>query len=397
MPTISVQLAAIAGATFTSPVIGTLFLGDASADITLTGTSGQVDGATLLQAEIPVGPNALALRINTGINTDALGSTESYRAVANVSWYLPDMNVGLPSGTLYLCNNPQYTPTAAALPSRFVWSMDFAGYPSPVFGNGNVQMGVLMYSNLQLPVPDTYLVSMRAADTSLQVAAATSINFGGATTAQGFTLPDNTNVNIQLLNTGVFQNKPANILLKGQVITSDPATGQSFAAHNMTSTFDAFFAYVEFNNPLCVCGETLVDTPSGPVRLDNLKPGDYVISSEGKPVRVIELVECWLKIPSIPEYHDALIIEAHALGPNQPSAQLKIDPGHPIARPKEELRPAGSYRPNPLISMRPWIPQKERRYDLIIEGTNFMAQGLVIQSRVSRDDPGYMHRYDGSN
>lgn len=155
----------------------------------------------------------------------------------------------------------------------------------------------------------------------------------------------------------------------------------------------------------CLHGSSLVKMKEGVKRIDQIEPGDEVLTGKNldEYTKVKSVPRCWLSFLGVD--HDAIIFEKDSLGPNQPEEQLIIDPGHPICT-KEDyfeqghdaLRPAGSYweeLKGDKIYNKKWTDiyvQEEPsvRYDLILEGdyNTYVANGLVVESAVYKD-----HRY----
>ena len=156
---------------------------------------------------------------------------------------------------------------------------------------------------------------------------------------------------------------------------------------------------------LCLHGSSLIKMREGTKRIDEIQPGDEVLSGKNldEYIKVKTVPKCWLSFLGVD--HDAIIFEKNSLGPNQPEEQLIIDPGHPICTKEqylengyESFRPAGSYweeLKGDKIYTKKWTDiyvQEEPsiRYDLVLEGeyNNYVANGLVVESAGYKD-----HRY----
>ena len=117
-------------------------------------------------------------------------------------------------------------------------------------------------------------------------------------------------------------------------------------------------------------------------------------------------------MPSQQQPHTCIIFEPNALGDNQPSERLIIDPGHPMCTLEEyknnnidALRKALDFVDdnNNLIHITNWSdPTIEyediyhKRYDVVLEHpyTTFIANNMVIKSRKSIYEAGYNHWTD---
>lgn len=159
----------------------------------------------------------------------------------------------------------------------------------------------------------------------------------------------------------------------------------------------------------CLHGGSLISTRKGLKRLDQIKPGDFVMTGHhDEYARVLSLVSCWITHPGPP--HDAVVIESNALGPRRPTHRLIIDPGHKISttsvsgKSKRKIQwiPAGSLvGTRPGISIGKWtdpIIQKDPspRYDLVLEAPyeSYVANGVMVASRKSPSNAGYHHSYN---
>lgn len=159
----------------------------------------------------------------------------------------------------------------------------------------------------------------------------------------------------------------------------------------------------------CLHGSSRITTRRGIKRLDQISPGDRVLTSSGKYAEVKSVVSCWTGPGSSTSGssggappHDAVIIERGSLGKGIPSHRLIIDPGHLILPPgKKTFIPAGSLvNPDSRIYTRKWDDpdiQKDPslRYDLILQSphNDYMANGVYVASRKTLNDAGYSHSY----
>lgn len=200
-------------------------------------------------------------------------------------------------------------------------------------------------------------------------------------TSLGFTFWD--------LNTGISPN--TNYTL--QVNNGSPISP--------TGTGNPLFAFMVAQGP-CLHGGSLVNTPQGLKRMDQLTIQDQVLTSSGDYAPINEVCQCWLAPGNGSNAYQALVIEKDALGPNTPNAQLILDPGHPIGIDPKSLKPAGSYAEgNEKIHYTLWSDisltddKTLTRYDLVLDDPHhdYMVHNLIIQSRKSSKEAGYDHWY----
>lgn len=86
------------------------------------------------------------------------------------------------------------------------------------------------------------------------------------------------------------------------------------------------------NEPVCFCAGTEIATPIGPRAVESLRPGDSVLTDDGRSVQV-----AWVGISA---YSDAQLardpsvrpvrIPAHAFGPGLPMRDLDLSPQHRV-------------------------------------------------------------------
>jgi hypothetical protein len=160
----------------------------------------------------------------------------------------------------------------------------------------------------------------------------------------------------------------------------------------------------------CLHGSSLVQLKDELKRIDQIKPGDKVLSGENldEYIPVQDIHHCWLSLKGVEpngQDHDAIIFEPGSLGENEPAQRLIIDPGHPMCAKKEylekgyeALRPAGSYwekLKGDNVYTKKWTDEmiqedRSRRYDLVLEEpfNVYVANGIVVRAKGYKD-----HRY----
>lgn len=81
------------------------------------------------------------------------------------------------------------------------------------------------------------------------------------------------------------------------------------------------------NSAVCFCSGTLIDTPNGPVRVETLRPGDWVHTADHGPQTLRWIGGQRLERPGP---HAPIKIAADALGNGLPSQPLAVSPQHRI-------------------------------------------------------------------
>lgn len=152
----------------------------------------------------------------------------------------------------------------------------------------------------------------------------------------------------------------------------------------------------------CLHGGSLIQTPHGLKRIDQLTNRDQVLTPNHTYAQVKEVVLCGRSFPGSSTPHQAVILEPDALAPGVPNHRLVIDPGHPISPHLDApLKPAGSYlsSTDSKIHLGSWGDPTEKltRYDLVLEEgySSYLANNVIVQSRKAHDDAGYEHWYQG--
>lgn len=145
----------------------------------------------------------------------------------------------------------------------------------------------------------------------------------------------------------------------------------------------------------CLDGGSIVQTLSGPKRMDQLTIHDQILTPDQIYVPIKNVVQCGLAFPGSNHNHQAVILEPDALSPGVPNQRLIIDPGHPIG---PDLKPAGSFlsEENKKIYLGQWNPPYTR-YDLVLQEPHqtYLANNVIIKARKSRQEAGYEHWYQG--
>jgi hypothetical protein len=149
-------------------------------------------------------------------------------------------------------------------------------------------------------------------------------------------------------------------------------------------------------NIACLHGGSKVTTLDGIRMIKDITPGCKVLTGNGQYAEVKDVVKCWITHPG-PEHH-AIVFEANSLSKTLPSERLIIDPGHPIKLNLHDgFRPAVKFVAGDGICIKKWTdesiqnPTPSVRWDLVLENgfDNYVANGVIVKSRVSIKNPGY--------
>ena len=175
---------------------------------------------------------------------------------------------------------------------------------------------------------------------------------------------------------------------------------------------------IAFFVAICIHSSSSIEMAEGPERpISSLWAGDIVKDAEGKDTKLVHALPCWLKLPADEKYHECIIFEPDSLGLGLPKTRLAIDPGHHMCHPLEykhfgdrALKPARAFyqalikrlgeRASEFVQLTTWdhaaelLPGGNRRYDLVLDSDScgaYVANGVVIKGRKSRDEAGYKH------
>ena len=82
--------------------------------------------------------------------------------------------------------------------------------------------------------------------------------------------------------------------------------------------------------PVCFLSGTLIQTPSGPVAVDDLQSGDLVMTVDGGSQPLAWATSSLHTWPGSDEKHKPILIKQGAFGPDLPSSDLSVSPQHHI-------------------------------------------------------------------
>jgi hypothetical protein len=125
------------------------------------------------------------------------------------------------------------------------------------------------------------------------------------------------------------------------------------------------------DTPCCVVGTTKVETTRGPVMIRDIRRGDEVLDYNHKKIQVHHNLRF---IPS----ETFIKITANSLGPNKPTKDLLIRPGHPILLENTEVDPENLVKQKKGIR-KIGLSKKEPVWSLCTKDRTFvMMQGLPV-------------------
>jgi hypothetical protein len=105
-------------------------------------------------------------------------------------------------------------------------------------------------------------------------------------------------------------------------------TAVNFAKNLTTTGLDTHGANSEL--PACFVEGTLIRTPSGEVKVEDLSPGDMVMTAGGQPAPVCWIGKRTVARPFVPEFSLPVRVKAGALDENVPSHDLLLSPDHAL-------------------------------------------------------------------
>lgn len=80
--------------------------------------------------------------------------------------------------------------------------------------------------------------------------------------------------------------------------------------------------------PVCFAAGTWIATPDGAARVEDLRPGDLVLTLDEGPQPVLWIGRRWTAFGHGAHRHQPIVIAPEALGPGMPSRELRVSPQH---------------------------------------------------------------------
>jgi len=135
------------------------------------------------------------------------------------------------------------------------------------------------------------------------------------------------------------------------------------------------------NCPICLAAGTLIDTPGGPVRVEDVQPGMLVLTADATGRRLVARVERTARTP-VPPGHEVMHIRL------QDGRELYASPGHPSAsgRPLGVLVVGDALDGSAVVFAQRVHYAGEATFDFLPSGPTgtYWANGVLLQSTLKR-------------
>lgn len=135
------------------------------------------------------------------------------------------------------------------------------------------------------------------------------------------------------------------------------------------------------NCPICLAAGTLIDTPTGPVRVENVQPGMRVWTADATGRRLVVPVERTTRTP-VPPDHEVMHIRL------QDGRELYASPGHPSAsgRPLGALAVGDTLDGSSVVLAQRVHYAGDATFDILPSGPTgtYWANGVLLRSTIKR-------------
>jgi Hint domain len=135
------------------------------------------------------------------------------------------------------------------------------------------------------------------------------------------------------------------------------------------------------NCPICLAAGTLIDTPTGAVRVENVQPGMRVWTEDAMGRRLVVPVERTTRTP-VPPDHEGMHIRL------QDGRELYASPGHPSAsgRPLGALAVGDTLDGSSVVLAQRVHYAGDATFDILPSGPTgtYWASGVLLQSTIKR-------------
>lgn len=126
------------------------------------------------------------------------------------------------------------------------------------------------------------------------------------------------------------QGGSATVTFSPNGISSLPPGNYTFQAQVIQIGPD-FFGPTSDSVPICFLEGTLIRTPTGEVAVESLRPGDLVLTADGRAEPVVFVGRQTMHPRfGLPEVRNPILIRAGALGENLPVRDLRVSPSHGV-------------------------------------------------------------------
>lgn len=132
-----------------------------------------------------------------------------------------------------------------------------------------------------------------------------------------------------LLNGSVIREYLGYLGTEGVLASGFDGESTNYYIYSNDNSYTGTVSYTAAANPYCLLAGTLVLTPSGERRVEDIRIGDEVVTHDGDAVRV-----CWVGRQSLislfAPHATPVTIHAGALGDDIPSRDLHVSPDHAL-------------------------------------------------------------------
>jgi hypothetical protein len=136
------------------------------------------------------------------------------------------------------------------------------------------------------------------------------------------------------------------------------------------------------NCPICLAIGTMIDTPAGPARVEDVRPGTLVWTADGAGRRVVATVKRTSRTP-VPRSHEVVHVRL------QDGRELYASPGHPSAsgQPLAELVPGDVLDTSTVVVAERVNYWYAATFDLLPAGPTgeYWANGILLRSTLTSD------------
>jgi hypothetical protein len=136
------------------------------------------------------------------------------------------------------------------------------------------------------------------------------------------------------------------------------------------------------NCPICLAIGTMIDTPAGPARVEDVRPGTLVWTADGAGRRVVATVERTSRTP-VPRSHEVVHVRL------QDGRELYASPGHPSAsgQPLADLVPGDVLDASTVVVAERVSYWDAATFDLLPSGPTgeYWANGILLRSTLASD------------
>ncbi len=337
----------------------------------LGNTTGVIVPGAVAQVNVLGVGSALSLYVGGTaiINTDLAALTGLTVYVDGGAASLTSTVSALGGSTINLDNGGSFTAAGGLATILNGTTINFGTGGGTLIANGNgalVDLSGTTITGFQAGIDKIEFVNLPAAVTEYTISAPTGGGVQTITLFNGTTVIGTTDVTGSNLNGGVpitvtaGQAGPLTIAAGGTEVTVTPVP-----------------------STLCFLAGTMIATPDGEAAIETLKPGDLVLTADGRTVPVR-----WIGINTVatrfadPQRNMPIHIMPGALGEGLPKRDLKLSPDHALLL-DGILVQAGALLNNVTIHRVGWMPEQFRYYHIETAAHDLiLAEGVAAETFV---------------